>query len=281
MIQRRALLASGLAMVITRATAGVASAAAAGAAGAVLPVRALAGGRDTLPDAPAQAFRAGQWQRAAELAAALGTADGYALAARSRLAPVLLAGALRAPPAAVQAALADARSAIRLDPHHADGRLQLATALGVEARRMPAPVALARQLPQQIRTLVSEVIAADPGNGWASALLAGWHLEGVRLGGAAAATLLGADLAQGRMLFRRAAQQVPADPVIPFHQCAALLALDRAELEAEARMALDQARDRTATDAFQREIARRARQLDLAWARAGAPACRALVLGWL
>jgi hypothetical protein len=230
---------------------------------------------------PAAAYRAGQWRRAVELGQRLGTADGLALAARAQLAPVLLAGALRADLSAVGRARQMAQSALRLAPAHVEARLQLATARGIEARRMAVPLALARGAPQEVRALLEAVLAEEPGQAWALALLAAWHLESVRQGGEAATRLLGARADTGVLLFRRAAGQTPAEPVIPFHAAAALLALGDPARETEARTFLASALQRPATDAFQTEIARRARLLDRGWATGGPAAARTLVRGWM
>jgi hypothetical protein len=205
------------------------------------------------------AYAEGRWVEAARLAAAANTADGLAFAARALLSQSLLLGASRAAPADLTRARQWAERALALAPRHVEARLQVATALGMQARRSPA-VALARQWPQRARALLLAVNRDAPQEAWAHALMGGWHLEALRIGGDGARRFLGADMAKGRAAFATAMSLDPDEPAIPFYYATALLAGDAGAQSGPDALALVRPLEPVAgeVDAFRREVRRRA-----------------------
>jgi hypothetical protein len=158
------------------------------------------------------AFQAGRWQEAADLAIAIATPDNQAFAARALLAGALLTSNIAARQSSIATAKRFAEAALATTPRHVEARLQLATALGLQARAGSPTRAFARGLPQRVRRILDGVVRDAPGEAWAYALLGGWHLEGLRIGGGAARAMLGCDLAAGKAAFGRAMRLIPRPP---------------------------------------------------------------------
>jgi hypothetical protein len=218
-----------------------------------------------VPAGAREAFDAGDYLRAAALAEAAGDADGLAFAARARLATTLLTGASRISAAEVSRSRALAQRALRLEPDHVEGRLQLAIALGLEARRVAPAMALARRLPQRVRGLIEEVCADAPREPWAHAIRGSWHLEGVRLAGSQATMLLGASSEAGNAAYTRATA-LSTSPTFPAMHAISVLASNglgpasRPNLQGAAAP-LAAALARPPVTAFDREMSRRAIEL--------------------
>jgi hypothetical protein len=230
------------------------------------------------PDAVA-AFGAGRYEAAAEAGEAAGDAASLALAARALNARTLLAGAGGADPASVARALRLAEAALAKEPGLLEGRLQRATALGFQARRLTPGAAWRQGLVQRARSEIDAAIRTNPREAWGHALLGGWHMEAVRRGGPAAA-LIGASERAGRAAFGRALALETDEPAAPFYFALSLLALDFDAHRAEAQRLLARAQGDAARGAFDREIQARARELAAAL-EADPARARTLAARWL
>ena len=129
-------------------------------------------------------FNSGNWRAAADQASRSRDPDNLAFAARSLLASALLSPSSRNRNSDISQARQFAEAALITEPLHIEGRLQLATALGLQARTGSPTRAFAAGLPQRVRRLLDSVVRDAPSQAWAHALLGGWHLEGLRIGGA-------------------------------------------------------------------------------------------------
>jgi tetratricopeptide (TPR) repeat protein len=227
------------------------------------------------------AYLIGRWQEAANLALAMPTADNQAFAARALLAGALLNTNRSARLPVVNQALVYAQAALQAKPDHIEGRLQLATALGLQARSMSPTRAFARGLPQRVKRVLDSVARDAPSEAWTYALLGGWHLEGLRIGGAAARAMLGCDLNRGKAAFARALRLDPNEASPPFYFAASLLALSPGDNETEARTLLVRSSQCPDKDAFQTAVKTRASALALALNNEGAEHAARLALGWL
>jgi tetratricopeptide (TPR) repeat protein len=233
-------------------------------------------------DARARAdFTAGRWRQAANFASRLHDADNLAFAARALLASALLSASSNNRTADIVQARQFAEAALIVDPRHIEGRLQLATALGLQARLGSPTRAFAAGLPQRVRRLLNSVLRDAPNQAWTYALLGGWHLEGLRIGGKAAQTMLGADIAQGKAAFANAMRLEPTQAATPFYFAASLLALNPAGNAREARALLVQAQNAPVVDAFQGAVKTRAGLLIGALDSGGPDFGARLALGWL
>jgi hypothetical protein len=240
----------------------------------------LARAQTRVSDAALQAFQSGRWQEAANLAITNLTPDTQAFAARALLAGALLSAQGSARMAAIVQAKRYAEDALSSAPRHIEGRLQLATAIGLQARAASPTSAFTRGWPQRVKRLLDSVIRDAPREAWAHALLGGWHLEGLRSGGAARA-MLGCDLNQGRSAFARAMRLNPQEASTPFYFAASLLALAPAANAQEAQTLLARASTCPDRDAFQSAVKGRATTLAQALERDGAARAARLALGWL
>jgi hypothetical protein len=225
------------------------------------------------------AYAAGRYEAAADAGEAAGDAVSLALGARALNARTLLAGAGAADPAVVARARRLAEAALAKDPSSIEGRLQRATALGFQARRLSPGAAWRQGLVQRARAEIDAAVRLAPREAWGHALLGGWHLEAVRRGGAAAG-LIGASERAGRAAFGRALALETSEPAAPFYFALSLLALDFDGHRAEAQRLLARAQADAARSAFDREIQSRARDLAVAL-EADPGRARSLAARWL
>jgi hypothetical protein len=228
-----------------------------------------------------RAFQAGRWQEAATLAVSNPTPDNQAFAARALLAGALLASNNAARLPAIAQAKIYAEAALNAAPRHIEARLQLATALGLQARAASPARAFARGLPQRVRRLLDGVARDAPSEAWAFALLGGWHLEGLRIGGAAARAMLGCDLNQGKAAFARSMRLNPDEASTPFYFAASLLALAPTTNATEARTLLSRSAACPDRDAFQAAVKARSTTLGETLDSEGPARAARLALGWL
>jgi hypothetical protein len=226
-------------------------------------------------------YNAGMWQEAAAQAGANFDPNNQAFAARCLLASVLLNTSVGGRSTTIAQARQYAESALAKNPRHVEARLQLATALGLQARTGSPTRAFARGLPQRVRRLLDSVVRDTPGEAWAHALLGGWHLEGLRIGGTAARAMLGCDLAQGKAAFARSMRLNPSEASTPFYFAASLLALSPLANGTEARALLLRSQTCPQRDAFQGAVKARATILLQTLDTAGAARAASLALGWL
>jgi hypothetical protein len=241
----------------------------------------LAKASEVINERALSAYRAGRWQEGADLAAANPDPDNQAFGARSLLAGALLTSNSASRTAAIAQARRYAELALASAPRHIEGRLQLATALGLQARASSPTRAFARGLPQRVRRLLDSVVQDAPNEAWAHALIGGWHLEGLRIGGGAARAMLGCDLNQGKAAFARAMRFNPTEASTPFYFAASLLALAPVVNVAEARALLTRASACPDRDAFQAAVKARSTTLSQAIDRDGPARAARLALGWL
>ena len=226
-------------------------------------------------------YALGKWRQAADQASRLRDANNLAFAARSLLASALLSSSSRSRTSDILQARQFAEAALILDPRHIEARLQLATALGLQARTGSPARAFAAGLPQRVRRLLDGVARDAPNQAWTYALLGGWHLEGLRIGGAAARAMLGVDLAAGKAAFSRAMRLDGNEAATPFYFAASLLALNPLGNSEEAASLLARVQAMPNRDAFQNEVKARANLLIEALGAQGAESAAKLALGWL
>jgi hypothetical protein len=235
----------------------------------------------TIDASAKQDFNAGKWRQAADEASRLHDGDNLAFAARSLLAGALLSSPSRARTADIAAARRYAEAALIIEPKHIEGRLQLATALGLQARSGSPTLAFTTGLPQRVRRVLDGVIRDAPSEPWAYALLGGWHLEGSRIGGSAARVMLGVDVAAGKEAFAKAMRLDSSIAATPFYYAASLLALNPAGNSAEARALLQKAQGTPTRDAFQAEVKARATTLTKTLDAKGPASAARLAMAWL
>ena len=208
----------------------------------------------------AERYSRGEYLEAAALAEAAAGADDLAFAARSLLAHCMTGSA--APDVrVVERAVKDAEAALRLDPKHEEGRLQLAIALSLKSRDMDVMAAWSAGYGEKGKKLAEEVLKADPANFYAHGFLAVWNLEVARRGGGIGAWMLGASEESGRRHYEQARALAPDDVGVHWQYARALAALDLKGKTDEVRGALDRALAAAASDHVERVMQARVQEL--------------------
>jgi len=208
----------------------------------------------------AERFFRGDYIEAAALAEEGASADDLAFAARSLLAHCMTGSA--GPDARlIERAVNNAESALRLDPDHEEGRLQLAIALSLKSRDMDLMAVWAAGYGEKGRKLADDVLKSDPRNFYAHGFLAVWNLEVMRRGGGMGAWVMGASVEASRKHYEQARALAPDDVGIHWQYARALAAFDLNGRSEEVKAALGRALAAAAADHVERVMQSRARTL--------------------
>ena len=205
-------------------------------------------------------YSRGDYLAAATLAEAAAGPDDLAFAARALLAHSIT-GPATPDMRVVERAVKDAEAALRLDPTHEEGRLQLAIALSLKSRDMDVMAAWSAGYGERGKKLAEEVLKADPDNFYAHGFLAVWNLEVERRGGGVGAWMLGASVESGRRHYEQARTLAPDDIGVHWQYARALASLDLKGKTGEVRAVLDRALAASASDHVERVMQERAHQL--------------------
>lgn len=208
----------------------------------------------------AEMYARGNYMAVADAAEAAAGADDLAFAARALLAHCMT-GTEEPDAAILDRASKDAEAALRINPAHEEGRLQLAIALSLKSRSMDAMDAWNRGYGSKGWKLANEVLKTDPGNYYAHGFLAVWNLEARRRGGSLAAAFLGASLKEARRHYKEAIRLSPDNIGIHWTYGRALVALNAKQYSEEANKALSAAISATPRNHVEQVMQERARTL--------------------
>lgn len=187
-------------------------------------------------------FTAGRFKACSETGADLGTARGYALAARATLVQALYLTPADERAPLFQAAAEHARAALDREPGHVEASLQLVVALGNLARASGALSAHIAGYAGDARKLLDSVIARDPDNSFAHAILGAWHAEIVHQAGPLlASSFYGASQQEALAAFERARELAPESIPVLTEFAKALIRLDQEQFARRAEKLLDRA----------------------------------------
>jgi len=202
----------------------------------------MAAGPATAQSSPemAEMYARGNYMAVASAAEAAAGADDLAFAARALLAHCMTATE-DPDPAVLDRASRDAEAALKIDPRHEEGRLQLAIALSLKSRAMDAMDVWNAGYGEKGRKLANEVLKADPDNYYAHGFLAVWNIEVRRRGGSFGAAFMGASLKEARKHYEEAIRLAPENIGIRWTYARALVALNAKEYSGEASKALEAA----------------------------------------
>lgn len=206
-------------------------------------------------------FRSGDYEAAAETAAAAGGADNLALAARALNAKAYLQTDDDAANETAKRALAYAEDAAKADPRLIEGHLQAALSLAQRGARTAAWKAFFLGLASRARENLDAALALDPENAWALSSSGAWHLEVSRRGGEGR---YGADSETGYGQFMKARAAAPENLAIAYECALRLLAYDDAAWRRDGLAALDAALALSPRDAFEKGLQEKARKFHAA-----------------
>jgi hypothetical protein len=209
-------------------------------------------------------YVSGKFAESERAALALGTAAGYALAARSELA----AETMRPQPCleCLRRAEEFALRAIAADPKLVEGHIEYVIAIGYEARLIGMIQAHFKGYAEKARQHIGAALVVDPGNPWAWAALGNWNIEIAQDGGATLARLIyGATLKNGLADFAKAMNAAPDSLVLQYHYALALAAYDRTAYRDAIVTALTRAAAGIPATAYEVFAQKSARELLATW----------------
>ncbi len=214
------------------------------------------------PDEAAFAlFESGDYEGAAENAAAIGGAENLALAARALNAKAYLQVDNGDARKLAKAALEYAEAAISADDVLVEGHLQAAISLAQRGSRMAALRAFFLGIASRARDELDLALAREPDNSWALSSSAAWNLEVSRRAGEGR---FGSDPQAGYAQFLKARNLDPDNLLIAYECALRLLAYDKPEWRDDGLAALEVALSGAPASAFEREMQSRARDFSAA-----------------
>lgn len=204
---------------------------------------AAAASAQTLEDARA-AYTEGRFLEAVEIAEALGTSDGYALATKSLAIHGYYIAAEEEKQGLFERAMALGEMAVEADPSNPEAHYQSAHALGRYSQTIGAMTALRRGYGGRIRDLLEATLARDSTYWEAHLALAGWHADIVdRAGRFMARVTYGANRGEATTHFERAMAMNPGSRLVIFEYALRMpLLRDREGRELQREMMLEASR---------------------------------------
>jgi len=207
-------------------------------------------------------FDAGRFRSAAEIAASLGSADGFALATRATAARATYLATGEERLRLFEQAADYARRALELDPDHIEANLQLVISLGQLSRSIDPLQAYFAGHASEAKERLEAVLARAPDNAYAHAIFGAWHTEIVaNAGSVLAESLYSASAERALEEFEMARELDPDNLLVLTESANALLRLGGAAYERKARAFLDKAMTIRPRTALQWLARRRASQL--------------------
>lgn len=205
------------------------------------------------------AYAEGRFAEAAEIGQALGSSEGYALAADAlAVYGYYVAEGDDERRAAFERGVDYGTRAIELDAGNPQAHLQWAHALGRYSETVDSMQAFREGMATKMRDGVEESLALDPKLADAHLMLGGWHAQAVRNGGAMARVMFGASNKRAMAHYDQALRLAPESKNVLYHYAAGLLIIDPEENRSEARAYLTRAVEAPSADAYERILHERA-----------------------
>lgn len=197
---------------------------------------------------------AGDYETARVTAENLQTAEGYALAAESLSAQILLGEVSKLNKHSKQARELSEK-ALALNPAHYNARLQYALSDGFVTRTSGDITAWRKKLPSKTLAIIQDFRAAYPDDPKGLALEGAWHLGVIRKTGEKnGGKWFGASLAEGERLYGQARAAAPNDVVIETNYAMALLVLDADKYGPQMKPILEGVAAMPATDDLYKKV---------------------------
>jgi tetratricopeptide (TPR) repeat protein len=201
----------------------------------------------------------GDFQKASEVAAALGDSEGLAFAAASLAVFAYEIAEESDSQKLFLMAIRYAEMAVELDPTSSEAYLQLAHTLGRYAQTLGTLTALSEGYAEQIRSAIDTAIELDPKNYRAYLSLGAWHSEIIHAG-FMAWLIYGGDEDESLEAYSMALGIAPEDNNVHFQYAVGLLKLDDSNLE-QALRHLTTAAELPVSDAYGEIVREKAKQM--------------------
>ena len=186
------------------------------------------------------AYAGGQFVEAAELAEAIETSEGYALAARALTIHSHYIAKEDEKEALFERAMQLAQRAIDSDPTNPEAHLQFAYAMGRHAQSIGSVKAAGKGYAKKSRKTLEQALRLDPDMAHAHLALAAWHVEVVRaVGSLMGGMVYGARKKEGLAHYERALEIAPEEKVVLVEYALGLLLLDDDEYREQAQDLLE------------------------------------------
>ena len=245
------MLAVGLAVVaVSAGMTGVAAANAQSVANAQSGANGESAANTPSIDDARTAFEEGRFLEAADLAEALGTSVGYALAAQSLAVHGHYIAARDDRKGFLERAMKLGEEAVRADSTNPEACYQSAHAVGRYAVTVGTFTALRRGLAGKVRGLLETALAIDPDFAEAHMAFGGWH-AGIARAGRAARFLYKGNRESAVIHYERALELAPESKIVLLEYALNLPELDREGGRERAGELLSRAAGLPARDAFE------------------------------
>ena len=204
-------------------------------------------------DGASAAFEEGRFLEAADLAEALGTSDGYALAARSLAVYGHHVATGDDRKVFLERAMRLGEEAVRADSTNREAYYQSAHAVGRYAQNVGTLTALRRGLAGRVRGLLEATLAINPDFAEAHMAFGGWHADIARAG-RIARFLYKAGREKAVVHYERALELAPDSKVVLLEYAIRLPELDREGGRERAGALLSKAAELPVRDAYEEFI---------------------------
>ena len=202
-------------------------------------------------DAARTACAEGRFLEAADIAEALGTSEGLALAAKTLTIQAHYLTRGSAKEALFERAAGLAQKAIKTDPKNPEAHIQSSRVMGRHAQTIGVVESAGKGYPEKIRDAIKNALRLDPDLPAAHLGMGMWHAEVVAGAGSFMADILyGADEDDAIAYYEQALVRAPDEKVVPFEYALGLLALDGDDYREQARSLLQRAIELPTKDAF-------------------------------
>ncbi len=198
-------------------------------------------------------FEEGRFLEAADLAEALSTSGGYALAAQSLAVYGHHLAVEDERTGFFERAMELGEAAVRADSANPEAYYQSAHAVGRYAQSVGTLTALRRGLAGRVRGLLEATLAADPESAEAHIGLGGWHAD-IASAGRVARWMYGGDRDDAVTHYERALELAPDSRIVLLEYALRLPELDRDGGRDRARELLSRAAELPVLDAYEELI---------------------------
>ncbi|MYA63891.1 MAG: hypothetical protein F4139_00040 [Gemmatimonadetes bacterium] len=196
------------------------------------------------------AFADGRFLEAANLGEALGTSDGYALAAQSLAVYAHYEASEEEWDEVIERAMQMGDEAVRADSTNAEAYYQSVHAVGRFAKRAGTITALRKGLGGRTRDLLEATLAIDPDHVGANMALGAWHAD-IDASGFIARKMYGGKKEEAVVHFERALELAPESKVVLYEYAIRLPDLDEENGTQRAREMLEKALAVPVLDAYE------------------------------